>query len=300
MNILLTGATGFLGKAIFDVLNENHQLSTLSRNIADYQICLETEIPVFFTPFELVVHCAGKAHSVPKTDFEKKQFYDVNVTGTINLLEGLKKSGLPNQFIFISSVSVYGQEIGSSINENHSLDAKDAYGLSKIKAEKVVLDWCEENKVICTILRLPLLIGKNPPGNLGTMIKAINKGYYFNIDGGKAKKSMVLAKDVASFITIVAPVGGIYNLTDGIHPDFFQLSLAISNRKTFSLPLSLAKLIGKIGDVFGDNFPVTSLKIKKITSELTFDDTKARELLNWRPEEVLVYLMREKYLNKID
>jgi nucleoside-diphosphate-sugar epimerase len=244
----------------------------------------------------LVVHCAGKAHSIPKTDFEKKQFYDINVTGTINLLKGLKESGLPNQFVFISSVSVYGQEIGSCINENHSLDAKDSYGLSKIKAEKVILDWCEENKVICTILRLPLLIGKNPPGNLGAMIKAINKGYYFNIDGGKAKKSMVLARDVASFIDIVAPVGGIYNLTDGIHPNFSQLSLAISNKKSFSLPLNLAKLMGKIGDIIGDKFPVTSLKIKKITSDLTFDDTKARELLNWKPEGVLVYLKKEKII----
>lgn len=298
MKVLVTGSTGFLGKVIMDLLSRSHNVFSLSRSIGDYQVCLEVEIPIFLTTFDLVIHCAGKAHSIPQTDFEKEQFYDVNVKGTINLLKGLERSGLPKQFVFISSVSVYGQDMGSFINESHSLDAKDPYGLSKIQAEKIILDWCEQNKVKCSILRLPLLIGKNPPGNLGAMIKAINRGYYFNIDGGKAKKSMVLTRDVASFIDIVAPVGGIYNLTDGIHPDFFQLSLVIANRKSFSLPLIFARLIGKIGDIVGDKFPVTSLKIKKITSELTFDDTKARELLNWNPEAVLVYLKREKIFNK--
>ncbi|URC13099.1 NAD(P)-dependent oxidoreductase [Flavobacterium sp. B183] len=293
INTLLTGANGFLGSNIREELSNVFNIKTLSRKNADYSVCLEKDKLELKEKFDLVIHAAGKAHSVPKTESEIKEFYNVNVLGTLNLLKALEKC-LPKEFVFVSSVAVYGQEKGNNINESYSLEAVDPYGLSKIEAERVIINWCHKNDVTCTVLRLPLLVGKNPPGNLGAMGKAINKGYYFNIDSGKAKKSMVLAKDVASFITIAAPVGGIYNLTDGKHPSFFELSYAISKKKFFSLPLSLAKLLGKIGDVLGDKAPITSLKVKKITSDLTFDDSKARLFLDWKSEPVLDYIKRKK------
>lgn len=294
MKVLLTGSTGFLGKIILETIKNEHQIIELSRKSGNYKAVLEKGMIKFTESFDLVIHSAGKAHSLPKTKTEIRAFHEVNVTGTENLLKSLEVLELPKQFVFISSVSVYGQETGSDILEGHSLLAKDPYGISKIKAEKLVEKWCLDNDVKCTILRLPLLVGKNPPGNLGAMIKAIELGYYFNIDGGKAKKSMVLARDVAKFIPIVAAVGGIYNLTDGTNPSFNQLSFAISGKKSFNLPLSLTRVIGKIGDFLGDRSPITSLKVEKIISELTFNDSKARALLNWNPEPVLDYLKKEK------
>ena len=292
--ILITGANGFLGKSIIKALENNHELASLARTSGDYKLFLEKEIPNFNKSFETVVHAAGKAHSIPKTESERKQFHDVNVIGTHNILKGLEKIGIPKQFVFISSVSVYGQEFGIAINEEHRLEAKDLYGLSKIEAENLIINWCKRHNVICTILRLPLLVGKNPPGNLGAMLRAIDKGYYFNIGGGKARKSMVLAEDVAAFIPKVAAVGGIYNLTDGIDPDFKKLSIALSKQKKkktpLNVPLSITKLIGYAGDMIGDKALINSSKIKKITSDLTFDDSKARKLLNWNPEPVLQYL----------
>lgn len=297
MEILVTGANGFLGKSIVKELSK-HTISSLSRTSGDYKVSLEKEIPHFIEKFDLVVHTAGKAHSIPKTEAEKMQFYEVNVTGTENLLKGLEQSVIPKQFVFISSVSVYGQEKGVNINEEYPLDAKDPYGLSKIEAEKLVSKWCKQNNVVCTILRLPLLVGENPPGNLGAMIRAIDKGYYFNVGEGKAKKSMVLAQDVSLFLPIVAEIGGVYNLTDGYHPSFDELSAVISlakNKKApFNLPLLLAKTIGYFGDVVGEKAPVNSLKIKKLTSNLTFDDRKIRILLHWRPQSVLNYVKNNR------
>lgn len=294
MDILLTGANGFLGKIIEKKIGNEHQVITLSRNSGVYQVSLDKQTPYFYHSFDIVIHAAGKAHFVPKTEVDKKLFYDVNVVGTENLLKGLEKTGVPKQFVYISSVSVYGQEFGSNIKEEHPLQAKDAYGMSKIKAEALVSEWCEKQNVICTIFRLPLLVGENPMGNLGAMIKGIEKGYYFNIGGGKAKKSMVLAEDVASFIPKIATVGGIYNLTDGVHPDFQGLSGVISKQKNkkipFNLPLVLAKVMGLVGDLLGDKALINSLKLKKITSDLTFDDNKAREILGWKPKGVLEYL----------
>ena len=285
--ILLTGSSGFLGNLIAYHNSENIIL-TLNRSKGNFICDLGISIPNFNSDFDIVIHNAGKAHSIPKTEEEKLSFFQVNIQGTKNLLEGLETK-IPKQFVFISSVSVYGLEYGKNIHEITTLKAKDPYGLSKIQAEQVILDWCNRHNVICTILRLPLLVGKNPPGNLGAMIKAIQKGYYFNIGGGNAKKSMVLAEDVARFIPIIAPVGGTYNLTDGVHPSFSDLSNAIANKKIKNLPLFIAKIIGYLGDLLGEKAPINSLKIKKITSNLTFDDSKARSL-GWKSQSVLEYL----------
>ena len=290
MLILLTGGSGFLGKSIQLALSKDNSIFSLSRTAGDYKFTLENEIPNFNQAFDLVIHAAGKAHSIPKTQEEKKQFYDVNVLGTQNLLKGLEVSGVPQQFVFISSVSVYGLESVVSISEEQPLLAKDAYGLSKIEAEILVSEWCKLNNVVCTILRLPLLVGENPPGNLGAMIKAIDKRYYFNIGGGKAKKSMVLAEDVAEFIPIVANRGGVYNLTDGYHPSFFELSSAIARKikksAPMNMPLFIAKALGFMGDFLGSKVPINSQKLKKITADLTFDDSKARSV-GWQPRRVL-------------
>ena len=287
---LLTGASGFLVKSIIKQLSSEFSVFSLSRTSGNFLFSLEHQIPLFDTSFDLVIHAAGKAHSVPKTEEEKRQFYDVNVLGTQNLLKGLEASGIPKQFVFISSVSVYGQEEGFNIVEDSLLAAKDAYGLSKIEAEALLQKWCAQHNVVCTILRLPLLVGENPPGNLGAMHRGIAKGYYFNIGGGIAQKSMVLAEDVANFIPKIATRGGTYNLTDGFHPTFFELSSAIAKQlkksRPMNMPLIAAKTIGLLGDFLGSKAPINSLKLKKITADLTFDDSKAR-VKGWRPRNVL-------------
>lgn len=295
MLYLVTGASGFLGKAILCELSRHKARSlTIGRQSTNDILCdLVSEVPIINENIiDCVIHAAGKAHSMPKTEADDQEFFDVNLIGTNNLLRALESlERLPKSFVFISSVAVYGREEGTNIHENSPLLACDPYGSSKIKAEQLVKNWCHENNVVCTILRLPLLVGKNPPGNLGVMLNGIKKGYYFNIGGGKAKKSMVLAKDVAKFIQIISHVGGIYNLTDGVHPTFLALSTAMAKKKVPNLSLWAAKKLGLIGDLFPDKFPINSLKLKKITSDLTFDDSKSREK-GWSPQSVLEYLKK--------
>ncbi|NQV78636.1 MAG: NAD-dependent epimerase/dehydratase family protein [Lutibacter sp.] len=288
---LLTGSNGFLGKYIQKCLKNHYHVSTLSRKTGNYQIYLEQQVPTFVEEFNFVVHAAGKAHCIPKTESEKQEFYLTNIIGTQNLLEGLSKTSVPKYFVFISSVSVYGQEFGSNIDENNDLAAVDPYGISKVAAEQLVSDWCNSNNVVCSILRLPLIVGSNPPGNLGALIKGLQKGYYFNIAGGKARKSMVLAEDVANSIINIAKIGGIYNLTDGYHPSLAELSEYISVKlgkgKPMFMPMWLARIIANFGDLLGSNAPLNTNKLKKITSDLTFDDSKAREVFGWNPKPVL-------------
>ncbi|MGF7079874.1 NAD-dependent epimerase/dehydratase family protein [Mucilaginibacter sp. UYCu711] len=292
MNILLTGANGFLGKHIYSAFSDSHVIHTLGKSGCTINVDISISEPILLNTYDLIIHSAGKAHTIPKTQAEKQIFFDINLHGSMRLLKALEKlSNLPQFFIFISSVAVYGIETGNLINENASLIAKDAYGQSKIEAERIIQDWCKKNQVICTILRLPLIAGPNPPGNLKAMIKGIDKGYYFNIAKGKAKKSIVLAEDVAKIIPVAANIGGIYNLTDGYHPSFSELSLVIAQQlnksKPLNIPMWVANLIAKIGDLGGTKAAINSNKLVKITSNLTFDDTKAQKLLGWKPTPVL-------------
>ncbi len=289
-NILITGSSGFLGKHLVSMLSSKHELYTLSRVNSIYSVDLSLDIPVFKEKFDIVIHAAGFAHK-SNVKFENL-FLNTNVIGTRNLLRGLESIALPSKFVYISSVSVYGLTSGNNIDESAELGAKDPYGLSKIEAERIVLEWCQLNDVICTILRLPLIAGINPPGNLGSMINGIKKGFYFNIHNGHAKKSMVLANDVAKYVLEAAYVGGIYNLTDGYHPSFLELSSYISKqfgrKPPKSLNYSIAKFISLVGDLFGSFALINSVKFRKLTSDLTFDDSKARELFGWKPTQILI------------
>jgi nucleoside-diphosphate-sugar epimerase len=290
--ILLTGASGFLGKYIFQEVSRNNRVITLGRSSnCDYVIDLvENEIKLT-EKFDIIIHNAGKAHINPKNNFEIEQFNKVNVIGTINLLSSLEKSGLPKKFVFISSVSVYGLETGTLIKENHILNPKDPYSTTKMKAEKIIQNWCLIKNVNCTILRLPLVIGKNAPGNLKKLINGIKNGIYFNIDKGQAKRSMVLATDVAEYILKASDFDGIFNLTDGYNPSINELSSKIGNelRRPFiyNMPLFIAKKIALIGDIVGDWFPLNSNKLTRLTSTLTFDDSLARISFGWNPKCVL-------------
>jgi nucleoside-diphosphate-sugar epimerase len=290
MSILLTGATSFLGNKIIS-LHQDLNFDTLGRskvNSLIYDIC--EQIPYLIKDYDYVIHIAGKAHDNSKSAEVKNQYFETNYSGTLNLLNALEKNTIKH-FVYISSVAVYGLVSGSLVTESADLLATDPYGLSKLKAETAVIDWCEKKNVKCTILRLPLIVGSDAPGNLKNMINGIRKGYYFNVDGGKARKSMVLVDDVAKFIFKAGQVGGIFNLTDGVHPTFYDLSthisLQLNKKKPLDLPFWFAKFISKTGDILGSNSPFNTVVFTKMTSDLTFDDTHARNIFNWNPTPVL-------------
>lgn len=292
MNILLTGASGFLGKEINKSLIEikENTITTLGRSLENDIICdLTTEVPNNSNKnYDIVVHVAGKAHSVPSAQEDIDEFFNLNHVGTKNLLKSLKDN-LPNTIVFISSVSVYGLEHGHMIDEVSPLNGESPYAKSKILAEKEIQTFCKANKVNYVILRLPLISGSNPPGNLNYMIKAIKKGYYFRIGKGNARKSIVSAYDVAKLIPKLYGKTGVYNLTDGIHPTFKQIEdhiAEILNKKIKTLPKPPFVILAKIGDML-PKFIINTNKLNKITKSLTFSNEKAAKDLNWKPSSGL-------------
>lgn len=298
MIYLLTGGNGFLGKYLAKSLRSNGELIQLGRTSqSDIVADFSKEIPKL-PVVNMVVHAAGTAHFIPKTLSEKELFFRVNVQGTEKLLNRLSENPtLPKTFVFISSVAVYGQDTGDLIKENAPLMGATPYALSKIKAEELILDWGKKNGVATFILRLPLIVGENAPGNLGAMQKAIQAGYYFRVGDGESRKSMVLAEDVAGWIPLLTGFkGGIYNLTDGADPKISELDSAIAAKaeKTVKvIPLALIKPFAKLGDLVS-LLPINSYRLEKLIGQLTFDCTKAKRELNWSPRPILSWFTEKQ------
>jgi len=295
--ILITGASGFLGSIVSqNLIKSKHEITTIGiKESNDISCDLATTVPLIISDFDWLIHIAGKAHVVPKDEQEARDFFQINLEGTRNLIKGIEQSGkLPQSIVFISTVAVYGLEKGVMIKENHERKARDPYGLSKIYAEDFLLEWGLKHSVKIGIIRPPLIIGSNPPGNLRAMIKGIKAGHYFNIDKGKASRSMVLAEDLAAFLPIISEHGGIYHLTDGLCPSFGEISSLIAKhigkKKILNLPMPIVKLLAKSGDyvqkLINKELPFNSRKLNKMTSSLTFDDTKARSI-GWNPRSVI-------------
>jgi nucleoside-diphosphate-sugar epimerase len=308
-NVLITGASGFLGTYVKESSKvKGSVIYTLGRRIqkdVKEHIHWETsKLPKLKDLcYEKIIHIAGKAHSIPKSEEEIQKFYDVNFLGTKNLLAAIDTlNKKPKCFIFISTVAVYGLYKGEGINESIEKNPVTPYGTSKLKAESLIQDWCSKNECHAIIFRLPLIAGENPPGNLGVMKKTIKQNRYPQIKDNQSRKSIVLASDVADLITNHSfKESGIYNLTDGIHPSFEEIEEAIVRRLNTSIKIVIPKfaisVIAKLGDilesVFKKNMPISTLKLQKMTSSLTFDDTKARKELGWKPNPVLPFIEKE-------
>jgi len=290
-SLLFTGASGFLGTSIMPMITDKYLIDTLDiSNSSTYSINLAEQKPVLKKQYNIVLHAAGKAHSIPKTSEEEKAFFDINYQGTKNLCLALEGHGVPESFVFISTVAVYGCESGENITESHPLNDNTPYGKSKIQAEEYLSEWCNQNNVLLTIIRPSLLAGKNPPGNLGAMINGIADGKYLSIAGGKARKSVAMADDIGRLIPYCDKKSGIFNLCDDFNPSFRELEKLISKQLKKALPINIpmwiAQCLAKIGDIFGLNI-INTKKLAKITQSLTFSNKKIKEILDFYPSNVI-------------
>jgi nucleoside-diphosphate-sugar epimerase len=289
MKIALTGHTGFLGSYLKRVLlDRGVEVVGLGRGAdSDWHFDLGSGVNDFprkeegTEEIDLVIHAAGLAHRVPKTEAEKQQFFDINVEGTRRLLCALKDSGhVPKRFVFISTIAVYGEPMDADVcvppypgeGDLEQLDLTP-YGLSKWKAEQLVREWCQQECVEAFIWRLPLIVGENAPGNLGAMEKAIRKGYYFRIGNSYARMRYYveiedLGVEVLFLIEATSADQGTFNVISGEKSyGVFEDEIASKyGKKVRSLPLWLVRLAAKVGDVV-PGFPLNSYRLKKLLGE---------------------------------
>ena len=265
--LLYTGGTGFLGFNTKPILDQMYEVTTIG--ITDRDVIK-----------------ANFAKEVPQLSCR----YDINYQGTVNLCKALENVGVPKSFIFISTCGVYGIDNGNYVTEDYPLAGEEPYQKSKIMAEEFLTKWCEEHSVILGILRPSLMAGKNAPGNLGAMVNGIKTGKYLSINHGKARKSLLMAEDIAYLVPLVAEKGGVYNVCDDDQPSFGELEELIATqlgkRKPFSIPYWMAKCLALVGDIFSF-FPINSSRLEKIVNSDTISNEKAKRELGWKPMSVL-------------
>ena len=290
--LLYTGGTGFLGKNTKSLFDKQYEVTTCGIAPDDMlKVDLAKKVPALPERYDVVLHACGKVHTVPRTEAEEQEFYDVNYQGTVNICAALEKVGVPEALVFISSVAVYGCDFGEMITEEHPLEGLTPYAKSKIMAERYLAEWCGKHQVRLGILRPSLLAGKDAPGNLGAMVNGIRKGFYANIAGGKVVKSILMAEDIFRLFPLLVEKGEVFNVCDTRQPSFGEISASIAKqlgkRKPMNIPYWMAWCLAKAGDLLGDKAPFNTYKLEKMTKSLTFSNEKARRELGWEPLDVL-------------
>ena len=172
--ILITGANSYIGtsfeKYIYENYPDEYQIDTLDMmdpNWKEYD----------FSGYDSIFHVAGIAHQ-KETKENRNLYYKVNRDLAIEVAKKSKNS-MVKQFIFMSSMSVYGLDCSNSlIGLDTELKPKTNYGKSKYEAEKGILN-LSDSKFIVSILRPPMVYGNNCPGNLTKLFKAVKKIHIF-------------------------------------------------------------------------------------------------------------------------
>lgn len=147
-----------------------------------------------FSGYDSILHVAGIAH-IKETPKNEQLYYKVNRDLAVDVAKKAKAKGV-KQFILLSSMSVYGL-IEGTIDENTPLKPKSAYGRSKLEAEKIIGE-LQKTSFIVTIVRPPMVYGKNSKGNYSKLSKIAKKIPIFpKIEN---KRSMVYVDHLSEFI----------------------------------------------------------------------------------------------------
>lgn len=192
MKILLTGATGFIGRHLLRYLSREHEVITLVRDSRD-KVYSEDKLAGIVTGdlrdkrfykkipsgIDLVCHAAG---ILGRWGVDPKVYYDVNVQGTENLLNICLNKEI-SRIIYISSAGILGCSDSGLLNERSLYNPFSVYEISKAEAEKRVIKFSKDNDIRFTIIRPEFVYGEGNLHILG-LFKAIKARRFFLVNKG--------------------------------------------------------------------------------------------------------------------
>ena len=161
--VLITGRNGYIATSLLAFLKgfpKEYEAESVSLRGCKWE-------EMDFSGYDAVVHCAGFAHARESAE-NAHLFYRINRDLTVAVAEKAKAEGV-RQFIYLSSLSVYGMDEGV-ITLKTELHPKTAYGRSKLEAERS-LQAMETETFRVTILRPPMVYGEGCKGNYQTLVK---------------------------------------------------------------------------------------------------------------------------------
>jgi nucleoside-diphosphate-sugar epimerase len=309
MKILLTGATGFIGKALVsELIKQDFDLSIAVRQktnlfpnkVKQYVVGDFESNPDFsniLTKIDCVIHLAGRAHVIDKTKASiLNEFRKLNTEFTLNLAKQAATAGV-KRFIFLSSIRVNGNQNTKPFLEIDTPNPQEPYAISKHEAEQGLLKLAENSSLKVVIIRSPLVYGKDAPGNFGRLVQWASAKIMLPLPLGAINnsRSLIAIDNLVSFIILCVlhekSVNEIFLISDNDTYSTTELLNKIAkafNKQAllFTVPVNwmifVAKLLGKEADAV------------RLFSSLIIDSSKARDLLGWHSITTI-----DKQLNKI-
>jgi len=300
-DVLISGADDFLAKYLYRSFISYQQTLGLGSEArvwmlgigeqAGIKVDLDAGSFVMPCPVQAVVHCDATDYDAPGFDSGMA----LNRAG--NLTSALKTTP-PNVLVYVSSVAVYGAMSGEDIDESTSCCPVTPYGRAKLEVEKYLTGWCDSHGVNMLVVRPAMVVGTGMGGPLRLLVNRIYRGTYRHVTGNEARVSVVHASNLADIVAHSIFGCGVYNVTDGENPTRHDLAEALAwrldHKRIYSLPLSKARILARIGDYV----PVTGFTSETLRHELstlTFDGHAIIELSGVESMSVTGYLRNHTY-----
>ena len=298
--ILVTGATGFIGKAVLKRLlakdqarcvvvaarsgGEHWPRAVLPRVTGDLEP--STDWSVALEGVSAVVHCAARVHVMNDTARDPlAEYRRINVQGTLNLARQSAAAGV-RRFVFISSIKVNGEatHLGAPFFADDIPAPHDPYGVSKMEAEKGLREISATTGMEVVIIRPPLVYGPGVKANFASMMRWLKRGIPLPLGAINNQRSLVALDNLVDLI-----------VTCITHPAAANQTFLVSDGED----LSTTQLLRRMGAALGKParlmpIPVFALKLgaalvrkpelaQRLCGSLQVDVSKTAELLGWRP-----------------
>ena len=217
-DILISGATGFVGKNLSEYLQKaGHNIYGLSRTASGHnQIPWSNVKQVTDLPVDAYVHLAGKAHDL-KNASDPEEYFIINTELTKQLFDLFLQSNATT-FIYFSSVKAAADSVRDVLDEEVVPNPQTVYGQSKLRAEQYLLSQPLPNNKRLYILRPCMIHGPGNKGNLNLLYKFVSKGIPYPLAAFENRRSFLFIENlnfiVNKLLTESVIPSGIYNLAD--------------------------------------------------------------------------------------
>lgn len=292
--VLLTGASGFIGRAIARRLADSeYHFVPLVRTAVDGlppntkvigNIDEDTNFGNILRNVNVIVHAAARAHVMKdETSDPLNEYRRVNVEGTRNLASQAAAEGV-KRFIFISSVKVCGESTTGLAPYNEEMPPlpEDPYGQSKYEAEEVLKKVAALTGMEIVIIRPPLVYGPGVKANFFSLLKLCATSIPLPFGFINNRRSMVYLGNLVDFIVRCIDHPNAANQTflvsDGQDVSLSSIITQIRgsfgrSRRLVPVPIGLFRLVGRLTGKM--------LVVDRLVGDLQVDIRKAKDLLSW-------------------